>query len=107
MTPMPSTTTRNGPAIFAVTLDPFVVLTSNVFAVLGLRALFFLLAGMADRFHLLGYGLAAVLVFIGTKMLIVEWVKVPIGVALGVVGTLIAASMVASLVFPPKEKAAS
>ena len=95
------------PAIFAVTLDPFVVLTSNVFAVLGLRALFFLLAGMADRFHLLGYGLAAVLVFIGTKMLIVEWVKVPIGVALGVVGTLIAASMVASLVCPPKEKAAS
>jgi len=94
------------PAIFAVTLDPFVVLTSNVFAVLGLRALFFLLAGMADRFHLLGYGLAAVLVFIGTKMLIVDWYKVPIGVALGVVGALIVASMVASLMFPPKEKAA-
>lgn len=94
------------PAIFAVTLDPFVVLTSNVFAVLGLRALFFLLAGMADRFHLLGYGLASVLVFIGTKMLIVEWIKIPIGVALGVVGMLIAASIVASLVFPPREKPA-
>ena len=95
------------PAIFAVTLDPFVVLTSNVFAVLGLRALFFLLAGMADRFHLLGYGLAAVLVFIGTKMLIVEWVKVPVGVALGVVGLLTAASIVASIFFPPKEKHAA
>jgi len=94
------------PAIFAVTLDPFVVLTSNVFAVLGLRALFFLLAGMADRFHLLGYGLAAVLVFIGTKMLIVDWYKVPIGVALGVVGALIAVSMVASLLFPAREKPA-
>jgi len=94
------------PAIFAVTLDPFVVLTSNVFAVLGLRALFFLLAGMADRFHLLGYGLAAVLVFIGAKMLVVEWVEVPIGVALVVVGLLIAASILASFLFPQKEKRA-
>lgn len=94
------------PAIFAVTLDPFVVLTSNVFAVLGLRALFFLLAGMADRFHLLGYGLAAVLVFIGAKMLVAAWYKVPIGAALGVVAVLIAASMIASLVVAPKEKRA-
>jgi tellurite resistance protein TerC len=92
------------PAIFAVTLDPFIVLSSNVFAVLGLRALFFLLAGMADRFHLLGHGLAAVLLFIGTKMLIAGYVHIPIGIALGVVAALIAASIAASLLFPPQER---
>lgn len=91
------------PAIFAVTLDPFVVLTSNVFAVLGLRALFFLLAGMTDRFHLLGHGLAAVLLFIGAKMLLAGVWKIPIGVALGVVALLIAASIVASLLIPPRK----
>jgi len=64
------------PAIFAVTSDPFIVLTSNVFAVLGLRAMFFLLAGMADRFHLLPYGLAAVLMFIGAKMLLIDVYKI-------------------------------
>lgn len=90
------------PAIFAVTLDPFIVLTSNVFAVLGLRALFFLLAGMADRFHLLGYGLSLVLVFIGAKMLIAHWYKIPIGLALGVVAVLIVASILASLAIPPR-----
>ncbi len=95
------------PAIFAVTLDPFIVLTSNVFAVLGLRALFFLLAGMADRFHLLGYGLAGVLVFIGIKMLIVPWYKVPIGAALGVVAAFIVSSILASLIFAPKDDASS
>lgn len=92
------------PAIFAVTEDPFVVLTSNVFAVLGLRAMFFLLAGAAERFHLLAYGLAAVLLFIGTKMLIVDFWKIPIGIALGVVALLIGASIVASLWFPPRER---
>ena len=66
------------PAIFAITLDPFIVLTSNVFAVLGLRAMFFMLAGMAERFHLLKYGLAMVLVFVGAKMLIVDFYKIPI-----------------------------
>ena len=91
------------PAIFAITLDPFVVLTSNVFAVLGLRALFFLLAGMADRFHLLGHGLAAVLLFIGAKMLLAGVWKIPIGVALGVVAALIAASIAASLLWPPRK----
>jgi tellurite resistance protein TerC len=60
------------PAIFAITTDPFVVLTSNVFAVLGLRALYFLLAGMAERFHLLSYGLAGVLMFIGAKMVLID-----------------------------------
>ncbi len=89
------------PAIFAVTLDPFVVLSSNVFAVLGLRALFFLLAGMADRFHLLGHGLAAVLLFIGAKMLLAGVFAIPIGIALGIVALLIAASIVASLLLPP------
>ena len=88
------------PAIFAVTLDPFIVLTSNVFAVLGLRAMFFMLAGMADRFHLLGQGLAAVLLFVGTKMLIAGFYKIPIGVALGVVALLIAGSIAASLWLP-------
>lgn len=90
------------PAIFAVTEDPFVVLTSNVFAVLGLRAMFFLLEGAAGRFHLLSYGLAAVLLFIGTKMLIAGFYKVPIGLALGVVAVLIAGSMIASVYVKPK-----
>lgn len=88
------------PAIFAVTEDPFVVLTSNVFAVLGLRALFFLLAGMADRFHLLSYGLAAVLLFIGAKMLVAGVFRIPIGIALAVVALLIAASIIASVYLP-------
>ncbi len=92
------------PAIFAVTEDPFVVLTSNVFAVLGLRALFFMLEGAAARFHLLNYGLAAVLLFIGAKMLIAGVWKIPIGAALGVVALLIAASMLASLWIKPKER---
>lgn len=92
------------PAIFAITEDPFIVLTSNVFAVLGLRALFFMLAGMAGRFHLLNYGLAAVLVFIGTKMLVMDVWKIPIGISLGVVGVLIAASMIASSVIPPRHE---
>jgi len=91
------------PAVFAVTLDPFIVLTSNVFAVLGLRAMFFLLAGMADRFHLLGHGLALVLLFIGTKMLVSGFYKIPIGIALGVVAVVLVGSVVASLVFPPKD----
>jgi tellurite resistance protein TerC len=95
------------PAIFAVTTDPFVVLTSNVFAVLGLRAMFFMLAGAAERFHLLSYGLASVLLFIGAKMLIAGVWKIPIGVALGVVALLIGASMVASLLIRPKQPASA
>jgi tellurite resistance protein TerC len=89
------------PAIFAITEDPFIVLTSNVFAVLGLRALFFLLAGMADRFHLLVYGLAFVLIFIGGKMLLIDVWKIPILASLGVVAATIATSMVLSLLIPP------
>jgi tellurite resistance protein TerC len=90
------------PAIFAVTTDPFIVMSSNIFAVLGLRALYFMLAGMADRFHLLKFGLAFVLGFIGVKMLIVEWYHIPIGASLAVVGMLLALSIIASLMVKPK-----
>jgi tellurite resistance protein TerC len=85
------------PAIFAVTLDPFIVLTSNIFAILGLRAMYFMLADLADRFHLLKYGLAFILVFIGIKMLLLDVYKIPIGFALAVVGAVLAISMVGSL----------
>jgi tellurite resistance protein TerC len=85
------------PAIFAITSDPFIVLTANIFAILGLRALYFLLADLADRFHLLAYGLALVLIFIGVKMLLLDVYKIPIGIALGVTASLIAISMFASL----------
>ena len=93
------------PAIFAITTDPFIVLTSNVFAVLGLRALYFLLAGMVEKFHLLSYGLACVLIFIGAKMLLLDVFKIPIAVSLGVVALLIALSMLLSLVIAPRPAA--
>jgi len=86
------------PAIFAITNDPFIVFTSNIFAILGLRALYFLLADMAERFHLLKFGLAVVLMFVGTKMLIVEWFKIPVAVSLGVVMAVIATSILLSLI---------
>ena len=85
------------PAIFAITTDPFIVLTSNIFAILGLRALYFLLADVAGRFHLLKYGLAMVLTFIGTKMLIAPWYHVPVAASLAIVAVLIGASVIASL----------
>ncbi|MBK8069027.1 MAG: TerC family protein [Rhodanobacteraceae bacterium] len=95
------------PAIFAITSDPFIVLTSNVFAILGLRAMYFMLADMADRFHFLNYGLAAVLSFIGIKMLIMDFYKIPIVVSLGAVFVLVAGSMVASLLIPAKPERAA
>ena len=85
------------PAIFAITTDPFIVLTSNVFAILGLRSMYFLLADMAERFTLLKYGLALVLVFIGIKMLLIDLYKIPVGVSLGVVAAIIGTSIVLSL----------
>jgi TerC family integral membrane protein len=85
------------PAIFAITTDPFIVFTSNIFAILGLRAMYFILAGMAERFRLLKYGLAMVLVFVGTKMLVVDFYKIPVGLSLGIVGLIIATFMFASL----------
>jgi tellurite resistance protein TerC len=84
------------PAVFAVTQDPFVVFTSNIFAILCLRSMYFLLKELADRFHLLHYGLAIILVFIGVKMLIMEWYKIPIGLALGFVGLVLLSAMLAS-----------
>ena len=86
------------PAIFAITTDPFIVFTSNIFAIMGLRALYFLLADIADRFHLLKYGLAMVLTFIGGKMLIAPWYHIPTLASLAVVGILIVSSVVASLI---------
>ena len=86
------------PAIFAITTDPFIVFTSNIFAILGLRALYFLLADVADRFRLLKYGLAMVLTFIGAKMLIAPWYHVPVAASLAIVAVLIGASVIASLI---------
>lgn len=91
------------PAIFAVTTDPFIVFTSNIFAILGLRAMYFLLADVAGRFHLLKYGLAMVLVFIGAKMLVVDLYKIPTGIALGMVAVIIASSIVASFMVKPQD----
>jgi tellurite resistance protein TerC len=90
------------PAIFAVTTDPFVVFTSNIFAILGLRAMYFLLADMAERFHLLGYGLALIVMFIGGKMLIMDLYKIPIPWMLGTVLAILAVSIAASLLRPPR-----
>lgn len=95
------------PAILAVTLDPFIVYTSNVFAILGLRALYFALAGIMNLFHYLNYGLAAILVFVGAKMLIVDVYKLPIAVALGVIAGILAISIIASLLWPRKEEASA
>ena len=94
------------PAIFAVTTDPFIVFTSNIFAVMGLRALYFLLADMAERFHLLKYGLALVLIYIGGKMLAMPWFHMPVQWSLSIVGAIILISVVLSLKFsghrPPR-----
>ena len=91
------------PAVFAVTKDPFIVYTSNVFAILGLRSLYFLLARVINRFHYLELGLSMVLVFVGLKMLLEEIYHVPIGLSLGVVGFILVGSVIASLVFPQSE----
>lgn len=88
------------PAIFAITVDPFIVLTSNVFAILGLRAMYFLLAGMQERFHLLPYGLAVVLVFIGAKMLLIDLYKIPVQWSLLATVAILALTMLLSLYVP-------
>ena len=95
------------PAIFAITTDPFIVLTSNIFAILGLRAMYFLLADMADRFSLLKYGLAIVLMFIGVKMLLIDLYKIPVEVSLGVVAAIIATSIILSLKKDARERTRS
>lgn len=85
------------PAIFAVTEDPFIIYTSNVFAILGLRSLYFVLAGVIDKFHYLKLGLSVVLTFVGVKMVIAEFYKIPIGVSLGVIAAILTIAIVASL----------
>lgn len=91
------------PAIFAVTDDPFIIYTSNIFAILGLRAMYFALAGVMDKFHYLKVGLSMILIFIGFKMLIVDIYKIPIGYSLGVIAIVLIASVVLSLVKPKKK----
>jgi tellurite resistance protein TerC len=91
------------PAVFALTTDPFIVLTSNLFAVLGLRAMYFLVADIGDRFALLKYGLAIILAFIGVKMLIVEWIKIPVLLSLAVVLGVLVLSVVFSLLHSRKK----
>lgn len=88
------------PAIFAITQDPFIVYTSNVFAILGLRAMYFLLAGVIHRFHYLKLGLSVVLVFVGAKMLASDVLEVPVGISLGVIALVLGASVGASLLWP-------
>jgi len=93
------------PAILAITRDTFIVYTSNVFAILGLRALYFALAGIMQMFHYLSYGLAAILVFVGVKMMIMDFYKLPIGISLGVVAGILTISVIASLLHPRQNHA--
>ncbi|NQW30953.1 MAG: TerC family protein [Ignavibacteria bacterium] len=90
------------PAIFAVTNDTFIVFTSNIFAVMGLRSLFFAVAGVMNLFHYLKYGLSVILSFIGVKMIIQDWFEIPIDYALGLIAVVLALSILASLIFPEK-----
>jgi tellurite resistance protein TerC len=91
------------PAVLAITQDPFIVYTSNVFAILGLRALYFALSGIMRLFHYLHYGLSAILVFVGSKMLMTGILKIPIGLSLAVVAALLFLSVGASILWPPKK----
>jgi tellurite resistance protein TerC len=93
------------PAVLAITVDPFIVYTSNVFAILGLRALYFALAGVMQLFHYLHYGLSAILVFVGAKMLLADIYKIPVGVALGVVAGILLVAIVVSMMRPRKVEA--
>ena len=92
------------PAIFAITQDPFIVYTSNIFAILGLRALYFLLAGVIHKFHYLKLGLAVVLILVGIKMLIADFYKVPVGVSLAAIAVVLGISVAASLLWPESAK---
>lgn len=95
------------PAIMAITSDPFIIFTSNVFAILGLRALYFALAGITQYFHYIKYGLSAILVFVGLKMIMVDFYKIPIHISLFTILGILVISVVASLLFPKKEVALS
>ncbi len=91
------------PAVLAISHDPFIVYTSNVFAILGLRALYFAIAGVMRLFHYLNYGLSVILVFVGVKMILSDIVKIPVGMALGVIASVLTISILASIIFPKKE----
>ena len=93
------------PAVFAVSTDPFIIYTSNICAILGLRSLYFALAGMMNLFHYLKIGLAVVLTFVGLKMLLAEIFPISIGVALGIIGIVLLISVIASLLWPKKKEA--
>jgi len=93
------------PAVFGVTQDPFIVYTSNVFAILGLRSLYFLLAGIIEKFHYLRLGLAVVLTFVGAKMLASHWIHVPTAVSLGVIAFILVSAVAGSLLFPKAAEA--
>lgn len=90
------------PAIFAITLDPFIVYTSNVFAILGLRALYFALAGIMPLFRYLHHGISAILVFVGMKMILGSFYEIPIGIALGVIAGILSLSVIVSVIRPPQ-----
>lgn len=92
------------PAVLAISKDPFIVYTSNVFAILGLRSLFFAISGLMKLFHLLHYGLAAILSFVGIKMLIEDFVHVPVAASLLVIASILAASILSSIIWPDKEE---
>jgi len=92
------------PAILSITLNPFIVLTSNVFAILGLRALYFAVSGIMRLFAYLNYGLSLILVFVGIKMLIADWYKIPVSIALAVVGGILCISIALSLMIQPKKQ---
>jgi tellurite resistance protein TerC len=90
------------PAILGITTDPFIVYTSNVFAILGLRAIYFALAGLMQLFHYLKYGLCAILVFVGLKMLLADFYKIPVAIALGAIVLVLLVSILASVLWPEK-----
>ncbi len=92
------------PAVLAISQDPFIVYTSNVFAILGLRSLFFSISGLMRLFHLLHYGLAAILSFVGVKMMIADFFHVPVGISLLIIASILAASIISSVVWPEKEE---
>lgn len=95
------------PAILAITRDPFIVYTSNVFAILGLRSIYFALAGLMQIFHYLNYGLCFILVFVGVKMLVSDFYKIPVGIALGAIVAILLASILASVLRPRREAPAT
>jgi len=92
------------PAVLSITTDPFLVFTSNMFAILGLRSMYFALAGVMTLFHYIKYGLAGILAFVGAKMLVARYYEIPPVLTLGVIGAVLAIAVIASLLWPPRKK---